>query len=260
MIRSLIERLSRGKAIRRRLPAEFGRRPIFLSPDSALSYLKPNWVRGSKDLFAAVEKYVKPTDNVWDIGGNVGVFTVASAHATGPDSEIVTLEADSFLASLLQRTAMHTENMDRRINIVCAAVSDKIGMAKFMIANRGRSSNSLEQSGHRSQAGGTRYTQHVPTITLDSLLEHFRHPNVIKVDVEGAENLVLAGATRVLTEVRPRFYIEVGSEQNDEVTDVFKSHRYRLYNGDTDDGVEQEKCSFNTLAVPTEQDLTNARG
>ena len=86
MIRSLIERLSRGKAIRRRLPYEFGHRPLYLSPDSALTYLRPNWTKASGELLGAAAKYVNPSDNVWDIGGNVGVFTFAAAHAAGPDA------------------------------------------------------------------------------------------------------------------------------------------------------------------------------
>lgn len=122
--------------IRRRLPAQFGRRPIYVSPDSALSYLKFDWNHAA-DLFSAVANYVRPSDNIWDVGGNVGVFTIASAHIAGPEAEVVTLEADPFLASLLQKSAAHSVNADRRINIVCAAASDEVGLAKFMIAERG---------------------------------------------------------------------------------------------------------------------------
>jgi FkbM family methyltransferase len=259
LIRSLMERLSRGKAIRRHMPDEFGRRPLYLSPDSALSYLKPDWAKASSELLSAAAKYVNRSDNVWDIGGNVGVFTIAAAHAAGPDAEIVTVEADPFLASLLQRTALDPANADRHINVLCAAVSCSVGVARFLIAERGRSSNALEQSGHRSQAGGTRFVQHVPTVTLDALLKHFARPRVIKIDVEGAETSVLQGATRVLAECRPLFYVEVGAEQNADVTAEFQRHRYRLYNGDSDDEVELTHCAFNTLAVPYESTRTNRR-
>lgn len=109
------------------------------------------------------------------------------------------------------------------------------------------------QSGHRSQAGGIRYVQHVPTLTLDSMLDRFTPPDVVKIDVEGAEKLVLAGSDRLLSEVRPRFYIEVGGEQNADVANVFRMHDYRLYDGDSTDRVELNECAFNTLAVPGEQ-------
>jgi hypothetical protein len=42
MIRHLVERMSRNRAFRRWLPQSFGGRPVYLSGDSALSYLKPD--------------------------------------------------------------------------------------------------------------------------------------------------------------------------------------------------------------------------
>lgn len=259
MFRSLLEQLSRGRAIRRRLPARFGSRPLYLSPDSALSYLKPNWARSSHDLLSAAEKYVNPSDSVWDIGGNVGVFALAAAHVSGSGGGVVAVEADPFLASLLQKTVCEPSNSDLRISVLCAAASSEAGIARFLIAARGRSFNSLERSGHRQQAGGSRYVQHVPTITLDSLLDHFARPQVVKIDVEGAEAIVLRGATRILNECRPLFYIEVGAEQNADVMAEFQRHDYRLYDADTDDARELTQCSFNTLAVPRESQRTNRR-
>lgn len=256
-MRTLIERISRGKSLRRRLPPRFGSRPVFLSPDAALTYLKWNWAEASAELLTAVAKYVKPADRVWDIGGNVGVFSFAAAHLVGEQGVVVTLEADPFLAYLLQKSANDAGNADRKVHIICAAASHEQSLALFAIAQRGRASSALELSGHRSQAGGTRYVQYVPTITLDSLLEHFHAPQVIKIDVEGAEALVLRGATRVLSECRPLFYIEVSTENNHSVTDHFKRHGYRLYDGDAADGIELEYCVYNTLAVPNEQALTN---
>ena len=256
MIRAIIERLARERSFWRRLPAEFGKRPICVSPDAALAYLRVGWGR-SEGLLDAVRKYVREGDHVWDVGGNVGVFTIAAAHLAGSNGQIVTIEADPFLASLLQRSTLHANNSDRKINILCAAASDAVGLARFMVASRGRSSSSLERSGHRSQAGGIRYYQYVPTMTLDSLLGQFAPPQVVKIDVEGAEAFVLAGAERMLSEARPRLYIEVGKEQSNTVASVLKSHGYRLYDGDADDGIELAHCAYNTFAVPTEQDMTN---
>ena len=257
MFRSLLEKLSRGRAMRRRLPARFGSRPLYLSPDSALSYLKPNWARSSHDLLSAAEKYVIPSDNVWDIGANVGVFAVAAAHMAGSGAEVLAVEADPFLAALLQKTVCEPSNSDLRMTVLCAAASSEAGIARFLVAARGRSFNSLERSGHRQQAGGSRYTQYVPTITLDSLLEHFAKPQVVKIDVEGAEAIVLHGATRILADCRPLFYIEVGAEQNADVMAEFQRHDYKLYDADAEDARELTQCSFNTLAVPRESQRTN---
>jgi len=93
---------------------------------------------------------------------------------------------------------------------------------------------------------------------LDELVELVSCPvGLIKIDVEGAEYAVLEGATRVLAECRPLFYVEVGAEQNADVTAVFQRLKYRLYDGDSDDEVELTQCAFNTLAVPRESTRTN---
>jgi FkbM family methyltransferase len=257
MIRQLIERLSRGTSVRRRLPRNFGGRPLHLSADSALSYLKPQWAKSSESLLKAATKYAEGAHSVWDIGANCGVFSVAAAHVFATGGEILSVEADPFLAALLQKSANERENADKKIHVVCAAVSDQQGLSRFLVAKRGRSSSSLEQTGHRSQAGGTRYVQYVPTLTLDGLLTSFVKPDLIKIDVEGAEVLVLKGAQEILETVRPSLYVEVGDEQNAAVTDLLRRYEYRLYDGDKSDAIALKTCTFNTLAVPAESQRTN---
>jgi FkbM family methyltransferase len=257
MLRSFVERMSRGRSFRTRLPPAFGGRSLVVSPDSALSFLKPNWQKLASDLLNVAERHVQADQSVWDIGANVGVFGFAAAHRVGPGGQALFLEADPFLASLLQRSALL--NVDLGVSVVCAAASSQNGIARFLIAARGRASNSLEQAGHRSTAGGTRYVQHVPTLTLDSLLHDFRPPDLIKIDVEGAEALVLAGATQVLSAIRPIFYIEVGDPQKTLVTKILKENEYDLYDGDSEDETSLKQCTWNTLAVPREKSFNRQK-
>lgn len=257
MSRALLERLVRNRIVWRRLPLRFGSRKLAVSPDAALQYLKLDWTAGSSDLLAAADRFVAPGNRVWDIGGNVGVFAFAAAHKARPNGEVVAVEPDPFLAGLLQTSAGFAGNHDVNVHVLCAAVSDTVGIARFMVAARGRASNSLEQVGHRSQAGGSRYVQHVPTITLDGLLDHFAAPDFLKIDVEGAEAIVLAGAKRLLAETRPSIYVEVGGQQTAAVTQILKDNRYVLYDGDALDGCEIAICTWNTFAVPAESSLTN---
>jgi FkbM family methyltransferase len=253
LFRKLLERFSRSLVIKRRLPVNCGGHVIYVSPDAALKCLKFNLESGNSDLFFAARNYVSPGDIVWDIGANVGMFAFASADKVGEFGQVLAIEADPFLASLLQRSAQMKRSHHLNVKILCCAASDETGIAKFMIAERGRASNSLEKSGHRSQAGGVRYVQYVPTTKLDDLINDFGRPNFVKIDVEGAEAFVLRGAERILGEIRPSFYIEVGEEQNDEVTSAFKRHRYELFDGDSRDRVKIDRCRFNTLAIPAER-------
>ncbi len=253
MIRMFAERLMRGSAFRRWLPRQFGSRPIHLSGDSALSYLKPRWAAASRPLLNAAAKFAAGADSVWDIGANCGVFTLAAAHVASPKAHVLAVEPDPFLAALLQKTAREAINSDLNISVLCAAASDRECLARLRIATRGRSSNSLEQTGHHTQAGGTRFIQHALTTTLDRLLEYFPPPEFVKIDVEGAEHLVLQGAGETLTRIRPTFYIEVWNCHSADIARLFQTHDYQLFDGDSPRRDPISTCSFNTLAMPIEK-------
>ena len=89
------------------------------------------------------------------------------------------------------------------------------------------------------------------TITLDWLLEQGVAPNVLKIDVEGAESNVLRGAKRVLAEAQPVVLIEVYEDSRPEVTEMLLRNDYKLYDWDAKPRVRIEKACFNTLAVPS---------
>ena len=250
-LRTIAERMTRSLVIKRRLPAQLNRRPFWGAADSALGYLRPSLP--SEELFAIALEFVNAGDTVWDVGANVGLFTFSAADRAGESGLVVAIEADIWLANLLRRSCEFSENGDLNIAVVPSAASDSIGISKLLIAKRGRSSNALERSGHRTQAGGTRYVQYTPTVTLDSLLEVFHAPSFLKIDAEGAEQYILRGAKRILSEHRPVVYCEVGAEQNDQIVGIFHEHDYKLYDPGETERREVVACPSNTLAIPSER-------
>ena len=252
--RHLIERLSRGKTFRRNLPADFHRRPVIVSPDAALRYLASSSYAFEPALLQIADEFVKPGDTVWDIGANLGVFAVAAGDRAGETGRVLAVEADIWLAGVIRRTARLTANQDLHLEVLPAAVSDSHGVMRFAIAERGRASNSLVDAGGRSTTGGVRETHLVPTLPLDALLETTGPPQVVKIDVEGAEVLVLEGARQVLSSARPVVYVEVGKEHAEAVTTLLREHDYELFNPEEPSGQRSrlELCVFNTLALPRE--------
>lgn len=250
MIRSIIEKLSRGKSFKRRLPLEFRSTPLYVSPDAQLKYLKIGEGSFDIELLRITREYICEDSNVWDIGSNIGVFAFAAASIALKGSTLA-IEADNWLVQLMRKSSSLRENSALNIKILGSAISDRNGVATFLIANRGRASNCLEAVGGRSETGGIRERVTVPTLTLDTLMEFFSPPNFVKIDVEGAESMVLKGARRLLSEIRPTIYIEVGREANDEVTAILKENSYVLYDG-SKSLIEQSplsSCTFNTLAI-----------
>ncbi len=246
-IRRLIELVSRGKRFKRKLPANFGSASIIVSPDAQLKYLKPGSEGLDRMLLAIAEEYIRSGMTVWDVGANVGVFSVAAA-ARG--ASVVAFEPDVWLAELLERTRGLPENESLDLSIVPVAVSNKDGIAQFMIAERGRASNALEEAGGHSQMGGVREKRMVPTLTLDTLCKTLVAPDFLKVDVEGAELLVLQGATALLRR-RPNLLVEVSDNHAEQITYILKNAGYHLF--DAERGVIQrseiQRCTNNTLAL-----------
>lgn len=251
MLRTLAGSLSRNLVYRRRMPANFGRRSLYVTPDSALAYLKPGFA-AFRDLFQIASKFIGQGDCVWDVGANVGLFSLLAADRCGSDGSVISIEADPILAALVQRSARLRTNSDLKWQVLCAAAAESNEVAAFSIAARGRSSNSLEQSGHRSQAGGTRYTQLVATVSLDSLLTLLPPPTFLKIDVEGAEASVLRGAKVLLLEHRPALYVEVGPGWSASVSELLSDFGYEFYDGSRPltDQSPSARTYFNTLALP----------
>ncbi|MEO0587647.1 MAG: FkbM family methyltransferase [Planctomycetota bacterium] len=253
----MLERAVRGWSLNHRLPADFDRIRLRTSPDSlGLKVLIHSSEVVAKDLFAAVRTLVRPGDTVYDIGANVGYFGVAAAVKAGHTGRVICFEPDQFNLGLIRTTARRLNPATHaRLDALPMAVADGgARFAEFAIAERARASNSLASVG-RTQAGGTRATLVVPTTTVDEVADALAPPRVIKIDVEGAETMVLAGATGVLDNHRPALVIEVGKEYAGDITQALLPRDYRLFNGDRPQPFESpvDSAVWNTWAIPAER-------
>jgi FkbM family methyltransferase len=254
MLRTLVERLSRGMVLRRRLPQAFGRGRFYVSPENGgLKYWRLNVGKADPELLALVQEQVKPGMNVWDVGANMGLLTFAAAHRSGPGGMVLAIEPDVDNLRLMFKTrrAMDAAR-NARVEVLAAAVADPgKRVAKFQIARRARTANALEGWGS-TQTGGFIESRTVPILTLDELLDEFPPPGLIKIDVEGAELAVFAGATRMLREVRPVIAAEVSEHNSKAAAEIFKANRYRIldYSTPLEQRKDLELAPWNCLAVP----------
>lgn len=251
MLRSFLEKWSRGIVLKKKLPAEFGNRPIYVSPEGGgLRYWKPGLKTADLMLTAVVRQFIGPGDVVWDIGGNVGLFTFPAAVKTGSNGKVIVFEPDISLAYLLRKTA--DSNPDLNVEIFALAVSNQPGMAQLNIAQRARASNFLADARGSTQTGGIRRTIAVPTISLDDILRWMEAPRFVKIDVEGAEHLVLQGMTEVLRSAKPTLLCEVSAQNHPFVASVLQTHGYNLYDARALPELKKaEGPVANIIAIPT---------
>lgn len=150
---------------------------------------------------------------VIDAGANRGSFIDAFLQLHRPE-RIVLVEANAGLAEKLRAKY----GGDSRFSIVSAALSDQKGEAAFEI-NRSEESSSLLPVNPRNSEWFARdlsvaQTVQVPTITLAGLLEEqgLDSVDLLKLDLQGAERLVLTGGEAVLQRINV-IYTEVFFEQ-----------------------------------------------
>jgi FkbM family methyltransferase len=233
MIRRLARGISRNVVLRRRLPPEFGKVPILVSPDSALAYWKPSLTSVDPHLLSMARELVRPGMTVWDIGANVGLFAFAAA-ALG--AQVIAVEADTWLSNLLHRSVLLN---GLPVTVLPAAVADTIGIRQIYPSDLGRASNSLLGSGPSGQT--------IITVTLDWILEHFAAPQVVKIDIEGMEYAALQGARKVMS-LRPTILCEV--TQNQELVGrLFKEAGYTMYAAAKRERTPLDRPSVGTLAL-----------
>lgn len=134
-----------------------------------------------------------------------------------------------------------------QVTVIPAAIAASYGLSVFCIAKRTRATNHLAGYGS-TQTGGVTETQTVVTLTLDWLLTKVPAPNIIKIDVEGAELEVLSGALEIIKTIRPVVICEVGSERTLEVSAFFRSNGYKIFDGETRKQVTH--AVWTTVAMP----------
>jgi FkbM family methyltransferase len=253
-LRLALERASHRIVIRRRLPPPFGGARIYVSTEGGLRYLAKTMAGVDPALLRLASELVRPGDSVWDVGANMGLFSFAAAVAAGPSGHVLAVEPDTDLAGLLRRSAAAATG-HAPVEVLPAAVSDDQSVARFNIARRNRATSHLAGFG-TDMAGGVRSSQLVPTVTLDWLAARFPAPDVLKIDVEGAELAVLGGGSQVLAR-SPAVICEVMAAHAAAAYDILTGHGYTVYDGDRvpSDRAPQTAAPFNTLALGTRAPL-----
>lgn len=166
----------------------------------------------------AFARLVRAGDVVYDLGANVGFYTLLAARLTGHEGEVYSFEPlPRNLAYLRKHVGM---NRLRNSFVIDAAVADFEGKTKF-------ESSELPATAHLSESGDVA----VRVIRLDSMVERgeIRPPNVMKIDVECSEVKALHGAVETLGKYRPRILLATHNrELHSECVEFLERLGYRV--------------------------------
>jgi FkbM family methyltransferase len=177
----------------------------------------------------------------YDIGANVGFYSLLFSSLVGPAGSVVAFEP---LPENAARLAHHLKINDcRNVTIKQVAVTDFDGFANF----RSAEANAM---GFLSDTGDLE----VLCCQLDTLGENGQipPPDLLKLDVEGAEASVLKGAQRVIRTSRPVIFVAThGAQQHADCSRMLEGLGYEIYSVDE----RPVRSSDELLALPSHREL-----
>lgn len=173
--------------------------PSDLRYTSVSSYLLRDAVEPELDY---LQKFVGPGDFFVDVGANIGLFTLKAAPKA---ARVVSVEPGDEAGQ--QLSANVALNGFTNVEVVRKALSDEPGRAVLFHNPLGHDPQAFSLISDGSDAG----SEAVELTTLDILVKEAGLPRVdcIKIDVEGAEGMVIAGARETIRAFHPTIIFEM---------------------------------------------------
>lgn len=180
------------------------------------------------------QEHCRPGQCVYDIGANLGFYTLLASRLVGKTGRVISFEPfPQNVAKIEKHVAL---NQNGNVTVVPVAVSDAEGTAHFQ-------TGSASEMGRLSETG----TLTVHTVSLDTRVDRgdWPVPDVLKIDVEGAESRVLKGAARLLATRHPAIILAChGSNQFRACSEQLITAGYQLESNQYEAGMYDVIATF----------------
>lgn len=192
---------------------------LFLKRDVPAWYL-PNASEPGVQLI--LRDLIKPGDTCLDVGAFQGDLTLMMSRLVGPKGQIVTFEANPLILERLTNNCI--SNFLTNVFLIHGAVWHKSD-EWLQFFNNGAASRIDIKSSEKIED-----LFRVKSISLDDFLASNKMiPDVVKMDIEGAEKHALRGFANTLELHKPHLVFEHATNDGDDALVIIKSHGYRTF-------------------------------
>jgi len=171
-----------------------------------------------------ISKFCKPGMIAFDVGANIGEWTLTIANGVGAQGRVYSFEPTPFLFDALNKTVV--ANQFNQVIVSPYALSDKSKIMDFYIqydeselldARLSRLGSPADFKEWVTDGKKAKKIQ-VKTITLDefAVKEKLERLDFIKIDAEGYESAIVEGGLTVLKKFRPNLILECGGVYDSE--------------------------------------------
>ena len=218
-------------------PTNLHGRSVWIHPRARFSITTQTFFKREAHVQSWLTEQLKPGHMFFDVGAHHGWVSMWALPLVGKEGKVVSFEPSPANLSILEWHRTH--NKFSQWAIVPKAVSDVDSEEEFFLVDTGDSPmNSLTTGapGTPFMSGRDIRKISMQTMTLDTFCsESSLRPNLVKIDVEGAELLVLRGATRLLDECYPTLILAMhpywlpAGQSSQQLFEYLTRHGYTMY-------------------------------
>jgi len=181
----------------------------------AKRWFYPRYISGARlhepPIAALIRAELDPTSTFFDVGANLGFFTVLAANVcTAPEGSVHAFELDPALIPLIEES-LHLNEQRGSVRLNCVACADETG--RFHAFQAAQEANPSTNQVVLSTGKNQNTEVQAMTLTLDHYCQSADvPPDLVKMDIEGAEALAVPGMLSLVAEVTPKLILEVHPE------------------------------------------------
>lgn len=173
---------------------------VFATPSKLCSWRAETLFKKEPSTIAWIDGF-DPQDTFWDIGANVGIYSIYAA--VRKDVKVFAFEPSPFNFYVLSKN-IYLNNMSSRISPFCIAFTEntQTNYLNFTSINEGAAHTSFQNVLNEfGESFLPIYSQSTLGFSVDDFLNLFKValPTHLKIDVDGAEKFVIAGAKETLS-------------------------------------------------------------
>jgi FkbM family methyltransferase len=193
---------------------------LLLNPRTGVEYFHG---KVEPEVQKVLERFLRQGMTFYDIGANIGFFSLLAARLVGESGKVISFEVDPEIAARLREHV--ARNRFRAISVQEMAVWSESRAVPFVRADADISPD--RGLGHVDLSAAGTGTIEVQGVSLEDFVRGAPAPDFIKCDAEGAELEIFRGARKLLAEERPIILCEVHSEENRRaLIELWSFHRY----------------------------------
>jgi FkbM family methyltransferase len=164
------------------------------------------------EIVELIRKLIDPSKDAIDVGANIGLYTILFSKLIDSNHKVLSIEPTLNALSYLKKN-ITLNNCTHNVVIYDGIAINSEGLFNLNVIDGLEEYSSIAKLDHPFVKNMKYSTIEVKGNTIDNLvIEHNLKPGIIKIDVEGAEYIVLQGAHKTITKYKPIIISELSEK------------------------------------------------